>query len=156
MAFGIALFLGVIVGGFAGYGADLDSEQDLSFYADRLSCQMLKIAKVGQRIESYLPKAYQRCANRNFIEDALNAFKSVGGAPGDAALEIYRDIDKDIQTMQLFLSDWENSSGIDKKIYYLGKELYLQLLKLKEFIADTPPDMMAACKEIVIEKRGTK
>lgn len=128
-------------------------QKDVHFYANRLSEQMLQIAKVGRSIESYIPRAYQECVNRDFIESALTAFKSVGGQSGDAALEIYRDIEKDIETMQEFIHNWKNSTDIDKKVLSLAESLYFQLEKLKTFIEDTPPDMMKDCKEVVINKR---
>ncbi len=127
--------------------------KDIQFYANRLSEQMSKIAKEGSKIESYLPKAYRKCVNRDFIEDALSAFRSIGRRPGDATLEIYRDIDKDIETMQSFLHNWGDSVEIDKKVLSLAEDLYSQLKKLKDFISDIPSSMMAGCKEIVIKKR---
>jgi hypothetical protein len=131
-----------------------NSEKDVRYYANRLSGQMYKISKVGIKIESYLPKAYQSCANRAYIEASLSAFKSVGGQSGDAALEIYGDIDKDIETMRSFINDWSESANADKKVMSLAEELCVQLEKLKEFIVDTPPDMMAGCKKIVMQKRS--
>ena len=123
--------------------------KDVQFYANRLSEQMYKIAKLGLKIESYHPKVYKKCANRGFIGGALNAFRSVGGQAGDAELEIYRDIDKDFRTMQSFMDDWRDSADIDKKVVFLAENLNAQLKKLKEFMADTSPDMVAGRTQLV-------
>jgi hypothetical protein len=128
--------------------------KDVPFYANRLSKQMSNIAKVGLKIESYFPRVHQYCPNRYFVADALTAFRSVGGRPGDAALEIYRDIDENINTMKGFLDAWRNAYDIDLTLLSYAEDLYINLRKLREFIEDTPPDMMVSCKEIVIQKRN--
>jgi len=128
-------------------------ERNVEFYANQLSKQMSTIAKIGVKIETYFPKAYQNCSNREFIEDSLNAFRSVGGQPGDAALEIYRDIDNNTETMRSFIEGWRESANVDQKTLSLANELYGQLEKLHKLMADTPQQMLAECKKIVVQKR---
>jgi hypothetical protein len=115
---------------------------------------MAKIARLGLKIESRVASAAQSRANRDFIMDAINAFKSVGGTSGDGALEIYRDIDKDIDTMASFLETWQRAGFIDSRVLALAKELHSELTKLRGLIKDTPQDMMIKCKEIVMDRIG--
>ncbi len=128
--------------------------RDVDFYADRLAVQMAKIARLGLKIESRVASAAQSRANRDFIMDAINAFKSVGGTSGDGALEIYRDIDRDIDTMASFLEAWQRAVFTDSRVLALAKELHSELTELRGLIKDTPQDMMIKCKEIVMDKIG--
>lgn len=128
-------------------------KKDLRFYENRLSKQILKIGILRNQIEEYFHDSYQKCANREFTEDTLKAFRRGGGQPRDDTIEIYGDIDKDIETMYVFLNRWETSLNIDKKTMKLGKRLYNELVRLKNYIENTPPDMIAGVKNIILQKR---
>lgn len=128
-------------------------KKDARSYANRLSKQMDKIADVGSKIEKYFYDSYQKCTNLEFTDDAIEAFKSVGRLQGSAVIEIYRDIDKHIEIFYVFLNRWEISRDIDKKTIKLGRSMYNELSKLNNYIRDTPLDIMADVKKIIMQKR---
>jgi hypothetical protein len=113
---------------------------------------MGRIGNVGIKIENYFHDSYQKCANLDFTEDAIKAFRSVAGLPTSTETELYRDIDEYIETFTDFLFRWETSRNIDKKTIKLGKNLHNELLKLKDYIEDTPSDMMMDIMNIIMQK----
>jgi hypothetical protein len=132
------------------YGEFFMLKKDLHSYAKRLSKQMDKIANVGSKAETYFYDSYQKCANLEFTDDAIAAFKGVERLSGLAAMEIYRDIDKHIGTMHFFLDKWQSSQDIDKKTMKLAKRFYNELKQLKNYFEDIPPDMVADVLRIII------
>ncbi|MGD9007695.1 MAG: hypothetical protein PVG41_07225 [Desulfobacteraceae bacterium] len=127
-------------------------KKDLRSYSNRLSKQMDKIANVGSKVETYFYDSYQKCANLEFTEDAIAAFKDVGRLAGLAAIEIYRGIDKHIETMHFFLAKWQTSREIDKKTMKLANRFFNELKQLKNYFEDTPPDLMADVIKIIMRK----
>jgi hypothetical protein len=114
---------------------------------------MDKIATVGNKIEKYFHDSYQKCTNLEFTEDAIKVFQSVGKLPGGAAIEVYCDIDKHIETFHLFLDRWEISQDTDKKTMKLGKSMLNELIKLKKYIEDRPPDIWTNELNIFMRER---
>lgn len=127
--------------------------KDIRSYSNRLSKRMAKIDNVRIKIDKYFQDSYQKCANLEFTEDALKAFRSVGGQPRGAATEIFHDIDKDIVSMDVFISRWEIYQNIDKKTIKLAKRLHHELVQLRNHIDDTPTDMMADVKNMIMQKK---
>lgn len=112
-------------------------KKNLRLNENRLSKQMNKIADVGIKIEVYFQDSYQKCANLEFTENALEAFRSVRGLPGNTAIEMHRDIDKHLEAMQIFLNKWDAARDIDKKTMKLGKRLHNELVQLKNYLHST-------------------
>ncbi len=127
--------------------------KDLSHYTKRLSKQLDKLANVGIKIEKYFHDSYQKCANLEFTDDAIEAIQSVERKLGRAAVDILRDIDKDTETLQFFIYKWETIQGIDKKTIKLAKRLHNELVQLKNHIEDTPPEMMADVRNYIMQNR---
>jgi hypothetical protein len=129
------------------------ASKDLSYYRKRLSKQKLKIEKVEIKIEKYFQDSFQKCANLDFTDDVLNTFKSVIGRSEDAAMEMHHRIDKDIETLHNFLNKWEIFPDIDKKTMKLAKRLHHEHVQFKSLFEETPPDMIAGVKDIIMQKR---
>lgn len=127
--------------------------KDLSYFRKRLSKQKLKIETVEMKIERYFQDSFQKCANLDFTEDALKTFKSVIGRAEDSAMEMHRRIAKDIGILQSFLNKWESSGDIDKKTMKLAKSLHHEHVQFKNFIDQTPPDMIAGLQDIIMQTR---
>lgn len=124
-------------------------------YSDRLSNQMSRIAEVGREIESAFGFIAAACPDANFINDAMMTFRTIGGRSGDAALEIYRDLDKDIRTAQRFLDKWKGHSGHGyDPILRQARDLYEELLHLREIVNEAGPEMMAEAKRRVRAQRS--
>lgn len=127
--------------------------KDLSRYAKRLSKQLDKVANVGIKIESYFHDSYQKCANLEFTDAAIEAVGRVERKLRGSAMDILRDIDKDMETLQFFIYKWEALQGIDKKTIKLAKRLHKELVQLKNHIEDTPPEMMADVRNYIMQNR---
>ncbi|MGD9007696.1 MAG: hypothetical protein PVG41_07230 [Desulfobacteraceae bacterium] len=127
--------------------------KDARSYANRLSKQMDKIANVGIKIEKYFHDSYQKCTNLEFTEDAIKTFRGVERLPGSDAIEVYRDVDRHIEAFHVFLDRWKISRDVDKKTMKLGKSMQNEFLKLRDYIEDTPPELVTDVQNIIMQKR---
>jgi hypothetical protein len=124
-------------------------KKDLHYYSKRLLKQTLKIDNVKAKIDNYFLGSFQKCANLEFTEDAINAFQAARAI----SIEINHNINDVIDTIYRFIKRWENSPDIDKKTIKLAKRLHNELVQLSSYIAQTPPPMMADAKNLIIRER---
>jgi hypothetical protein len=76
-------------------------------YSIPLEQQMMKIGRLEPDIEAAFLQAKQTCRDDSFIDDAYRTFRSIGGKSGDAALEVYRDLEANIHTLTAFLQKYQ-------------------------------------------------
>jgi len=109
--------------------------------------QMMKIGHVSQEFQSALVEAQTKGINREFTSHAWRLFQELAGKPGDGALEIYRDLQRDIDSTKSFIDKWgpENNPEYND-VLTQASDLYEELLHLQELIDQTPPEVTQEIK----------
>lgn len=120
-------------------------------YSIPLAKQMMKIGKLGADIEPILRMVSQTCPDVTFIDDTFRTFKSIGGKPGDAALEVYRDLEDNICTLNAFLQKYQDKkrNSAFSVIIEHAEQLHIELCRLDELVKRTPPDVMKEIKNMI-------
>jgi hypothetical protein len=127
-------------------------------YSIPLEQQMIKVGSLEPEIVAALLRAHNICSDNCFVSEAEQLFIDIGGKPGDAALEIYRDLQNNIFNIKAFLQKYDNKTeeyGY-KDILSQAKKLFKELQRLDDLVNETPPEVMEAIKNGIRQFRNLK
>jgi len=124
-------------------------------YSIPLEQQMMKIGKLEPVIMAAVQKAFQECDDRSFINDAYRTFNRIGGKPGDAALEVFRDLEDNISTLNAFLERHQGKKRNPgySEVIEQAERLLAELCRLDYLVKQTPPDVMREIKNMIKHRR---
>ena len=124
------------------------SQQEYDRYSAPLAQQMTRIALVGPRFLQALRAAKLfGGASPQLISDAEVLGQELGGRPGDGALEVYRDLDSNLQSARGFISRWHGASDSHAQhIIEVAREIQRELERMSELVSATPPHVMVEIK----------
>lgn len=127
------------------------SKDVIDKYSVPLEEQMMKIARIEPDFVAAVQKTTQTCYDTMFIDDVVRTFNSIGGKPGDAALEVYRDLGENISTLSKFLQRHESKKqNPDYSLVIIQVERVLaELKRLDDLVKQTPIDIMKQIKTTI-------
>jgi len=130
--------------------------QEYDRYSTPLAQQMQRISLVGPRFLEAIRGAEIGGASQQLISDAAVLGQQLGGQPSDGALEVYRDLDSNLQSTSRFISRWQGASDSGaQRIIQVAREIQRELERMRELVSATPPHVMAEIKRTLTSAFGT-
>lgn len=126
-------------------------------HSNLLEEQMRRISLVGPRLLQAIRAAVVGGAPHQLISDAEALGQELSGQPGEGALEVYRDLDSNLQSTRRFISRWKDSSHpCAQYVIKAALEMERELEQMSNLVASTPPDVMARIKQVLTAHFGTE
>lgn len=124
-------------------------------YSIPLERQMMKLGRIGLGFHSALQNAQTEGADSAFLDSAFRLEQELTGAPGDAALEVYRDLQKNIKSTKSFIEEYSHlKHPIYRRVLDEASNTYDGLVKLQQLVDQTPPEVMDDIKKTIGMTRG--
>jgi hypothetical protein len=125
-------------------------------YSKPLEDQMFYIADLGVPLLAAINKADVDGVDRDFIADARTLKAELDGKPGDAALEVYRDLPSNIMTAKSILDKWQSHNELEiQNVLAEVRKTYDALLHFQKLIDDTSPHVLREIKRSIAIQRAT-
>ncbi len=116
-------------------------------YSIPLERQMARIGDLTRTLEQSVQNGHHADADASMLDDAARLISDIDGRPGDGAVEVYRDLDRNTETAQTFVNKWQHitdNSSLD--VLAAAQETLAALQEMQQQIADTPEDVMQFIK----------
>jgi len=125
-------------------------------WSDPLARQMTRISLIGSRLLEAIRAADVGIAPSELISDAVALGQELSGRPGEGALEVYRDLDSNLQSTRAFVDRWQNAGDSDtQRVVDVARQTEQELERLRDLVASTPPHIMAEIKRRLTAAFGT-
>lgn len=125
-------------------------------YSIPLEDQMRRISLVGPRFLAVIHSAQVTGSSDQLISEATNLWQELAGRPGDGALEVYRDLDDNLQSTRSFISRWQDvTDPASKHVIEGATETRQELERMRDLVSSTPPPVMAEIKRRLTDRYGT-
>ena len=123
-------------------------------YSKPLEDQMFYIADLGVPFLTAINAADVAGVDRDFIADVRILKSELDGKPGDAALEVYRDLPSNIKTAESILDKWQSPNELEiQNVLAEVRKTYDALLHFQKLIDDTPPHVLREIKRTIAIQR---
>jgi len=103
-------------------------------------------------------RAVESCsqsANQQFIREAREIGSELAGRPGDAALEVYNDLERDLSNTSSFVQRWAMAgTGATAPAFQAAARVRDGLQELHGLVQSTPSDVMDEIKSRIRSQRG--
>lgn len=108
---------------------------------------MRAISLLGPQFLSAIRSAEATGCARALLHDAVQLGSELSGKPGEGALEVYRDLDKNLRQTQAFVARWkEEVSPESKRLVSVAQRIREALAEMTALVESTPPEVMRAIK----------
>jgi hypothetical protein len=137
-------------------GDRMISFEEYDRYSTPLAQQMQRISLIGPRFLEAINIARMSNTHPKLIEEAIEFGRQLSGRPGEGALEVYRDLDSNLQTARMFYSRWQGDASNGRRIVDVAGEISLELKRMKDLVDMTPPHVMSEIKRRLAYGRGNQ
>ena len=126
-------------------------------YSVPLEQQMRRISLVEPRFLEAIRAAEIGGSPAQFLSDAVALGQELSGRPGEGALEVYRDLDSNLQSTREFINRWQGASdSCASRVVEVAREIERELERMRDLVASTPPHVMAEIKRTLTAAYGTE
>lgn len=123
-------------------------------YSKPLEEKMRAISLLGPQFLSAIRSAEAAGCEPALLHDAVQLGSALSGKPGEGALEVYRDLDKNLRQTQAFIARWKRAASPEsKRLVSIGQRIGEALVEMTALVDSTPPEVMHAIKAGVRQVR---
>lgn len=116
-------------------------------YSKPLEEKMRAISLLGPQFLSAIRSAETAGCAPALLSDAVQLGSALSGKPGEGALEVYCDLDKNLRQTQAFIARWrEDASSESKRLVSVAQRIREALAEMTTLVESTPPEVMRAIK----------
>ena len=88
------------------------AQASYAHHCRKLSRLMTSADSVAVSLSKAIRSAEEHLGRTPLLADASQTVEQLNGAPGDGALEVYSQLSDDIEAVQGFLNEWQDSTGL--------------------------------------------
>jgi hypothetical protein len=123
-------------------------------YSVPLEAKMFELEAVVEDL-SHTLDATRVAADPLLVEDLTDLLRLLSGNPGDGALEVYRDLERDLSSTRSFIARWAaKDSGKIAPLVVAARRVDHGLQQLQDLVRATPPEVMEEIKRRLVRNRG--
>lgn len=124
-------------------------------YSRELEGKMQEISHLGPEFQFAIRSAEGSGCPPGLVGDALKLASALQGKPGEGALEVYRDLEKNIAQTEKFVAAWQATGGTEsKRLLAVAQRIQVALVELHAVADSAPPEVMQAIKADLRGFRG--
>lgn len=115
---------------------------------------MRAISLLGQQFLSAIRSAEVAGCAPALLHDAVELGSALSGKPGEGALEVYRDLEKNLAQTEAFIARWGGApSPGSKPTVTVARGIRAALVEMTGLVESTPPEVMRAIQASVRQVR---
>jgi hypothetical protein len=129
-------------------------EQVYERYSKPLEEKIRAISLLGPQFLTAIRSAETAGCAPALLHDAIQLGSALSGNPGEGALEVYRDLDKNLRQTQAFIARWrEEACPGPRRLVSVAQRICEALAEMTALVESTPPEVMRAIKAAVRQVR---